>query len=141
MLMKCGRNFILCKNCDNITISRFSKCHKCLNYIDLTEYKQNTNIDKYNFLIKALMNFEMDVLEGCYSMISISNEEGKSFAPELHQIQRKNNEYIYTHLEKDTHKIIKEQIINPEMFNPELFPDQKYQAYLIYGPHVIFVNK
>lgn len=138
-LMEVGNYFALCKNCDNVTVRDFSKCHKCLNSIDKKEYKQFSNMDKYNVLIKALMTFEIDTIEDCHSMVSIEIEGDKSSFPELHQIYKKNDEYTYAHLGENKHEILQKQIIDPKIFIPALSTDKKYQISLAYGPNVIYI--
>lgn len=97
-LMECGNYFVLCEHCNNITVYKFLKCHNCLKFISNDKYKQHLTMNKYDILIKALMNFEIDVLEDCYSMISIGIKGDKSYSPESYHICKKNNEYIYINI-------------------------------------------
>lgn len=131
--------FALCKNCYNIIHFELSNCQKCNNYLDKKNYKQYTTMKNYKILIQALMAFDVDIIEDCYSMISIEIEKDISITPELFQIYKKNNEYTYVHLQKDTHKILKDKIINPKIFTPILNPNKKYIILLLYGPNVIHV--
>jgi len=140
-MMECGDHFALCDSCNNITVFSFTNCHKCKTHIDKKKYKQECSMDKYDLMIKALINFEIDIIEDCHSMVSISREKDDSVAPELHQILKINNEYTYIHFEKDTHKQIAKEIVKPETFVPKLDRDEKYKVDLIYGPYGIFVHQ
>ena|SRR5436190_16933850 len=144
-LMECGNYFALCNNCQNITVRDFSKCHKCChkfpNYIDKQNYKQSSCMDKYDILIKGLMTFEIDVLEDCHSMVSISIIGDKSFTPELYQIRKENNQYTYIHFEGDTHNILEEYIVDPSSFTPKLDDNLKYEVSLAYGPNIIYIHQ
>lgn len=136
-LMECGRNFALCKHITVFEFLNCHKCHKCHKYND--KYKQNVSIDRYNILIKAPMTFELDIVDDSHSMISIFND--KSIAPELYQILKENNKYTYVHFERDAHKILEKHEVDPLSFTPDLNPNQKHEANLIYGPHVIFIHE
>lgn len=140
-LMDSGDYFALCKNCENITVMEFVKCHNCHKSIDKRNYKQHSNMIKYKTMIQALTKFEIDVLEDCHSMVSISIQGDKSYTPEIYQIYKKNNEYTYVHLEKETHNTLEEEIIDPKSFTPKLNPNHKYEISLVYGPNVIFVHQ
>lgn len=138
-LMERGKDYVLCGNCQNITVRDFFKCHKCKTSINNRDYKQASNMEKYPLLIKALMAFQIDVLEDCHSMISIHVDPIKGYAPELYQIYKRNNEYTYVHLEQDTHKTLEELIIDPKSFVPKLSPNRIYKIELVYGPHIIYI--
>lgn len=140
-MMKCGNYFALCENCNNVTVLKFTKCHKCHEYIDKKNYKQSSSINKYVTLVISLMAFGIDILEDCHSMISISIKEDKSYAPELYQIRKENNKYKYIHFEKDTHIKLREYEIDPLSFVPKLSDDKQYEVSLVYGPNVIYVHQ
>jgi len=141
-LMECGNYFALCDNCHHITVFEFAKCHSCRRYIDRKNYEQRLNIEQYGILVKALMNFEIDVLEDCHSMVSISIKGDKSTAPELHQIWKQNNKYTYVYFERDTHNKLKEFVIDdPTLFSHDLEANKIYQVELVYGPNVIYVHQ
>jgi len=141
-LMGCGNYFALCDNCNTITVFEFAKCHNCREYIIRKNYKQQSNIENYSILVKALMNFEIDVLEDCHSMVSIRIKGDESTAPELYQIWKQNNKYTYIHFEKDTHNKLKELLIDdPILFTLELEPNRVYQIELVYGPNVVYVHQ
>lgn len=141
-LMECGNYFALCDNCRHITVFEFTRCHNCREYIDRKEYKQQSNIENYGILVKALMNFEIDVLDGCHSMVNISIKGDQRITPELHQIWKQNNKYTYIHFERDTHNKLKEFVIDdPTLFSPDLEANTVYQVELVYGPNVIYVHQ
>jgi len=144
-LMECGRYFVLCENCHNITVFEFVKCHKCSKcskYIDNKKYKQASYMDKYYILMKALVTFKIDVLEDCHSMLSIFiEEEDKYIDSELYQIWKENDKYTYVHFERDTHNILEKYEIDPLSFLPNLRVHQKYHVNLIYGPNVIYIHQ
>jgi len=138
-LMNSNNCFALCKNCNNITVYKFSKCHKCQTNIDRKKYNLCSNMIKYKYLINALMTFEIDIIDDCYSMISIRDENDNSDAPELYQIWKRNNKYIFAHFEKNSHNIIHKEIIDPKIFIPTIQQYKNHKIELLYGPYNIYV--
>jgi hypothetical protein len=140
-IMETGEYFALCNNCKKITHYGPDKCIVCQSPIDKDKYKQCSSVRKYKFLLKMLTTLEINIIDNCYSMISIYVRGNKSFTPELYQIYKINDEYKYAHLEEGTHKILEEQIIDPESFVLSLDITRKYNIDLSYGPHIIFVHQ
>lgn len=145
-MMECGGSFLLCNNCETITVATFDSCHKCKQYINKKEYKQETTLDKYDFCIKALMNFGIDVLEDLHSHIEISiknKDEDKS--GEVWQIYKKNDTYEYIHLEEGSPgfflKELEKFIIRPLIFKPSLSSEREYKVELVYGPNIIYLHE
>ena len=48
-------------------------------------------MNKYNTLVKSLITFDIDVLDDCHTMLSISIKGDESYTPDLYQIWKKIN--------------------------------------------------
>lgn len=72
-------------------------------------------------------------------MISINEKGTESCAPELYQLRKIGDKYIYDHLEEGTHKNLEGVVVNPLKFFPKLESGKEYEVELLYGPNIIYV--
>jgi hypothetical protein len=133
-IFDCGDYFCLCKNCNNITIFEFLKCHKCKMMIQKDKYKQYSSLDKYCDMLEALKNSKTE-----NSMITISVKNDKNQAPELWQIIKNRETYKFQHLQENTHKKLEETTVYIDYFAPILNPNKEYEICLQHGPNIIYI--
>jgi hypothetical protein len=99
-------------------------------------YQRQFTPFNFEFYMNALTNLPVYPY-GDRNMISVYDPNSNyQYGHELFQIiQITNDEYLYLHLEKDTHRFLDREVINPYTFN--LYLPDNYVIELYYGPTLI----
>jgi hypothetical protein len=99
----------------------------------------------FELYMGALMKLPHPPIEtGTFNMISITGKGKNTYSPELFQISHDfyENEYIFTHFEVGTHKILQDFVINPMTFQLDnSFYNRGYTIELLYGEYRVDPNK